>query len=394
MTGNNKNNKPTVGILKESLCLGGTERSAANTSRLLEKYYDLHLILYNGKDVKYQYGGNLIDIKAPPMKSVLGKVINSFIRYLRVKKVVKQKNIDILYEFITIGNMLSYVSYKDTKRIISARDFGKMQRDTDMFNKALSKASGMICNSEYTKDYYLSKYPEDKDKVFTVYNVIDSKEIARQSTEEPEKEFLEFVERHSKVISVVGRFCKEKGFEFMLESFAKASETTDLGRVMICDGAYKEKYLELIDKLGVEDRVYFTGFQNNPYKYMAKSDIFVLSSLSEGFPNVVAEAMSLGLPVIASNCYSGPAEILRNDCDYEAVIDNYVECDYGIITPRMTATDNENAISSLADAIVYLANDEELLKKYSQLSKQRSLEYSPEVAAQKFRKIFDKLVDG
>ena len=72
----------------------------------------------------------------------------------------------------------------------------------------------------------------------------------------------------------------------------------------------------------------------------------------------------------------------------------YVECDYGIITPSMTATDNENAISSLADAIVYLANDEELLKKYSQLSKQRSLEYSPEVAAQKFRKIFDKLVDG
>ena len=180
----------------------------------------------------------------------------------------------------------------------------------------------------------------------------------------------------------------------MLESFAKASQTTHLGLVMIGDGAYKEKYLELIDKLGVEDRVYFTGFQNNPYKYMAKSDIFVLSSLSEGFPNVVAEAMSLGLPVIASNCYSGPAEILRNDCDYEAVIDNYVECDYGIITPRMTAADNENAISSLADAIVYLANDEELLKKYSKLSKQRSLEYSPEVAAQKFRKIFDKLVDG
>ena len=110
---------------------------------------------------------------------------------------------------------------KNTKRIISARDFGKMQRDTEMFNKALSKASGMICNSEYTKDYYLSKYPEHKDKVFTVYNVIDGKEIAHQSTEKTEKEFLDFVERHNKVISVVGGFVRKKALNLCLNLLLK-----------------------------------------------------------------------------------------------------------------------------------------------------------------------------
>ncbi len=394
MNNERKTIKPTVGILKESLCLGGTERSAANTSRLLEKEYDLYFILFNGSDVKYSYGGSLLDIGAPPKNSLIGKFVNSFIRYSRVKNAIKQQKIDILYEFINIKNMLSYVSYKNTKRIISARDFGKVQLYTEKFYKALSKADAMICNSEYIKDYYISKYPVHKNKVFTVYNVIDGNEISNQTAEQTENEYNSFIESHGKIISVVGRFCKEKGFEYLLEAFAKASETTDLGLVMIGDGAYKEQYLELIDKLGIEDRVYLTGFQNNPYKYMAKSDVFVLSSLSEGFPNVLAEAMSLGLPVIATNCYSGPAEILRDDCNYEAVTDNFVECDYGIITPRITETDNKNAISSLADAIVRLAKDEELIKKYSELSKQRALVYSPEVAAEKIQIIFEKLIVG
>ena len=386
-----KSEKIVVGILKESLCLGGTERSAANISKLLEQSFGLHFIIFNGSDIKYTYGGNLIDIKAPPKKSLLGKFVNSFIRYLRVKKAMKHNKIDIIYEFITIENMLSYVSYKDTKRIISARDFGKIQRNTEGFHKALSKANAMICNSEYIKNYYLSKYPEHKDKVFTVYNVIDGDEIARQAVEEPEKGYLDFIKAHSKTISVVGRFCKEKGFEFMLEAFAKATEDIDLGLVMIGDGDYKERYTSVIERLGIKEKVYFTGFQNNPYKYMARSDIFVLSSLSEGFPNVLAEAMSMGLPVIAANCYSGPAEILRNDSDYQAVTDSFKPCDYGIITPRITENDNKNAVLELSKAIEYLARNEEIAKEYSLLSKKRAMAFSPDNASMELNKIFEIL---
>ena len=94
--------KPTIGILKESLCLGGTERSAANISKILEKDFELFLLLFNSLDIKYPYGGNLIDINAAPKKSRLGKIYNSFVRYFRVKKILKNKDINILYEFISI----------------------------------------------------------------------------------------------------------------------------------------------------------------------------------------------------------------------------------------------------------------------------------------------------
>ena len=132
-------------------------------------------------------------------------------------------------------------------------------------------------------------------------------------------------------------------------------------------------------------------FKKNPYKYMKNTDIFVLSSLSEGFPNVVAEAMSLGLPIIATNCRSGPAEILRDDCNYDAVTDKFKECDYGILTPRITENDNQAAIDELSDAIVYLAKNNKLLEEFSALSKKRAKEYSSYIVAEKIKGILEGL---
>lgn len=384
--------KITLCILKESLCIGGTERSAANISKILEKDYELYMCLFNGQDIQYSFGGELVDIKAPPLNSKLMKVLNSFIRVFKVKKHLKTKKIDILYEFLSITNFLSFIKHRNITKIISCRDYGKMNRLSKYFKMALNRSNAMICNSKYIKDYYLSKYPEDKDKVFTVYNVIDTEEICRQSKEETEKEFLDFISLYKHNIVSVGRFCKEKGFEYLIEAFAKVLEDNqDCGLVLVGDGEYKEKYDEVIEKYNLKDHIYFTGFQSNPYKYMARCDMFVLSSLSEGFPNVLAEAMALSLPVIAANCYSGPAEILQKDYDYEAVNDKFCECDYGIITPGLKDNDNDNSILEISKAIKHLITDKDLQLKFSKLASERAEVFSPETARNKLNEIFKML---
>ena len=254
---------------------------------------------------------------------MIGKIYNSFLRSISLKKFLREKQIDVIYMFTRIANYQTQQKFKNVIKIISARDCASIENNHHSYNKALKNSDAMICNSEYIRNFYLSIYPEDKDKVFSVYNIVDTEEIVQQSTDEVEIEFVNFIKKHHKTISVVGRFCKAKGFEYLLEAFAKASNRIDLGLIMVGDGDYKKKYEEIIKNHKIEDRVYFTGFQNNPYKYMKNTDIFVLSSLSEGFPNVVAEAMSLGLPIIATNCRSGPAEILRDDCNYDAVTDKF-----------------------------------------------------------------------
>lgn len=380
-------------ILKESLCLGGTERSAANISRALAQTHDVTVAVYDGSKTVYSHGGELVDFHLPPKNNILAKVLNNILRKNKCQKLVKERKIDVLYQFTSISNPLTYWKEKNCKKVISARDFRAMQEEHGKYRKALANSDGMICNSNYLREFYLSEYPEDKEKVFTVYNIIDCEEIRRQAKESVEPEFEAFLERHPQTVVSVGRFCKEKGFEYLMESLAKARETNEnLGFVLVGDGTYLDKYQEVIARFGLGEHIYMTGFQENPYKYMARCSCYVLSSLSEGFPNVLAEAMALGLPVIATNCYSGPAEILRNDGDYEAVFDTYQLCDYGVIVPRFGENDHENAIVQMAKAMLDLLNDESLMKKYSALAAERAACFSSEFAADKLDEIFDLLM--
>ena len=380
-------------ILKESLCIGGTERSVANISKILQNDYNLFLCLYNGKDIKYSYGGELIDIKVPPKKTKILKIINSLIRSSKVKEVLKENNINIVYEFLSITNFLSFVKYRNIIKLISARDFGIMQRKTFLYHYALKKSDGMICNSEYIKNYYLNRYPKDRNKVFVVYNVIDLEQINRQAEETIDEEFQTFLLNHSKTIVSTGRFCKEKGFEYLLESFALTKkQINSVGLVLIGDGSYKEKYKLIIQKLNLQEDVFFTGFQTNPYKYMKRCQCYVLSSLSEGFPNVLTEAMALGLPVISTNCFSGPAEILREDKKYLDIDDSFLECDYGILTPRINEENCVNAINQISRATIKLLKNQDLMLKYSKLAKLRAGFFSKELALGKYKLIFNDLL--
>lgn len=379
-------------ILKESLCLGGTERSAANISKALSKEHNVYMTVYDGSKTKYEYGGHLVDFNLPAQNGLFLKIKNNLARIYKYNKLIKLKDIELLFEFISINSPISALSRKKQIRIISARDFSVLSTCISRFNKCLKNADAMICNSEFLREYYISRYPEHKNKTYAVYNIIDVNDIIKQAKENTDIKFNDFIARHSKTIVSVGRFCKEKGFEYLLEAFAAARKENEyLGLVLIGDGDYKEKYLKIIEYFQISDHVYFTGFQKNPYKYMAKCSCFILSSLSEGFPNVLAEAMALNLPVIATNCYSGPAEILRNDNDYEAVTEKYVECDYGIITPKITKEDRVNALSQLTLAVNTLLKSSEKINHYAEMSGQRVKDFSEEVARKQLNLIFNEL---
>lgn len=379
-------------VLKESLTIGGTERGAANTTKILQKNNNVFLSLYDGSNIKYTYSGELIDFSLPPRPSLAGKVVNTFLRNQKLKKVLKEKDIEILYLFTSITNRQTRYKYKNVIKVICARDFGMIKARINEFHMALKNSDAMICNSEYIKDFYLSKYPFDKDKVFTVYNYIDTEEIIAQSKEQTERELDIFLSYHSASVVSVGRFCKEKGFEYLIESVSQARKRNDqIGLVLVGDGNYLEKYKNIIEKYDMSDHIYLTGFQKNPYKYMRKCQCFVLSSVSEGFPNVLAEAMALGLPVISTNCFSGPAEILRDDADYSAVGEHFEECDYGIISPAFDGDNCAQQIVQLSLAIDKMLSTPQLKSRYGELSVRRSLDFSEEAIGVKLENIFDEL---
>lgn len=113
------------------------------------------------------------------------------------------------------------------------------------------------------------------------------------------------------VIIGVGRLELQKDFHSLIHALAKVRERYPARLMILGEGSLRASLEELIQTLRLSECVALPGFVDNPYAYMAQASIFVLSSLFEGFGNVLGEAMAAGTPVVSTDCQSGPSEILE-----------------------------------------------------------------------------------
>lgn len=114
------------------------------------------------------------------------------------------------------------------------------------------------------------------------------------------------------VILGVGRLNKQKDFPTLIQAFAQVRQQRSARLMILGEGEERATLEALIHQLGLIGDVDLVGFVSNPYAYMARSSVFVLSSLFEGLPSVLIEALAMGTPVVATNCKSGPMEILES----------------------------------------------------------------------------------
>jgi len=112
------------------------------------------------------------------------------------------------------------------------------------------------------------------------------------------------------IIVGAGRFQRQKDFPTLIRSFALVRKERPCRLVILGEGGGGAELRALIAELGMTADVDLPGFQANPYPFLARASLFVLSSLWEGSPNVLTEAMALGTPVVATDCPSGPRELL------------------------------------------------------------------------------------
>jgi glycosyltransferase involved in cell wall biosynthesis len=147
-------------------------------------------------------------------------------------------------------------------------------------------------------------------KMDIIYNPCVTPELAAKAQEPLDHPW--FAPGEPPVILGVGKLEAQKDFPNLLRAFAQVREIRPARLVILGWGpdAEKQKLDALIQELGIEADVQLPGYITNPYAYMARSALFALSSRWEGLPLVLVEAMAVGLPVVSTDCESGPAEIL------------------------------------------------------------------------------------
>lgn len=214
--------------------------------------------------------------------------------------------------------------------------------------KNYKKIDKLICVSEDSKKSVLNLYPETKEKLQVIYNPIDKDNIIKRSEEKIDINF----DKNKINIIAIGRLTKVKGFDILLQSHNKLiKEGLDYNLIILGEGGERKNLEKYIKQNNLENNVKLLGFKENPYPYLNKTDIFISSSLYEGFSLVVAEAICLNKPVIATKC-TGPLELLENG-------------KYGLIT-------EVGNIEDLAEKMKKMISDYKLREKYSNLSKKRA----------------------
>ena len=170
----------------------------------------------------------------------------------------------------------------------------------------------------------------------------------------------------SPFVVAMGRLQPQKGFEFLLEAFADCKHE-DWSLVIMGEGPERERLESLSSQLGISSRVYLPGRVNKPSTVMRGADLFVLSSRFEGFPMVILEAMSCGLPVISFDCPTGPNEIIHDGVDGVLVPAQDVEALATAMRKLMNNESERKRIAQNAPKVVKTFSLENVMKKWDRL---------------------------
>ena len=310
---------------------------------------------------------NLVDLKA-------GRIVNSIlplIRYLQTSK--PRVLISHLNHANVIALMAGYLSRTNIPVVVVAHNTLSMANVTQKRGKVVKPMMKWLyphASAVATVSLDAARDMEQElglptNSVRTIYNPIVDERLFAQAEEAIAEEWLQ--PNSPPVYVSIGRLTEQKDFVTLLQSFALVREKVDARLIILGEGELRPQLTALIQQLGIGDAVALPGFVKNPYPYLKAASAFVLSSRWEGLPTVLIEAMACGCPVIATDCPSGPREILERER-------------YGILIPV-------GDVSALAEAMIRVLD----CPTEAELLIERSQDFAVERSVSEYLKLIESI---
>lgn len=293
-----------------------------------------------------------------------------------LRRLIQQRQPALVLSTITDANVVAALAarglplrliLRETNSHRTSGDLGWMRRC--LAGWAYRRADAVVALSEGVRCELLDDYHLDGSRVHTIHNPVrvdDFREAAATARQQPSPALGE-----GPLILAVGRLTRQKGFDVLMRAFACLKHAPSR-LAILGDGADREPLLRLGSELGVSDRLIMPGFVADLAPWLAHAALFVLSSRWEGFGHVLVEAMASDVPVIATRCPHGPADILR---------DNRT----GVLVPPEEP-------AALATAMGQLLDDYESAKRLSKAAQSAVGKFSAPRIAGKYIRLFETLV--
>ena len=334
----------------------------------------------------YPFHGRLISMDLPIEKhSIFARVRGFFRRVHRFTRILRQERPDCVVSFMGEANFINaLVSRRPILTVHNhlssfSRVRGRFEsRVFDLLLKLLYRRAMVVAVSQAVKDDLVEHYGIPENRVNVIVTAVDTEEIQRRALEEVMCPW----DNNAPVVITAGRLRPEKGQWHLLRAFAEVRKKMVCRLAILGTGELEDYLRGLARDLGVEHDVFFLGWQDNPFKFLARACVFVLPSVTEGLSLVVMEAMACKLPVISTNC-PGPAEIIapRGDEEVGLLVPRVDENMYGGADPL---TKDELA---MADAIFRMLKNADLRQKFVSAGLIRLKTFGREAFLEKYRRV-------
>lgn len=384
-------------LVSPMLHQGGFERVCITTARLMEPYFDVTIVVFNSANIAYDVEGlRIIDLQLGVRRGKLQKLWNIVKRSRKLRRLKKEQKPDIVYSFGPSANMVNAFSRTGQEKVwLGLRNYTDME-ETIKIRLFVRLADLIICCSREIEKELKSVYHFTA--TATLYNLYDVEQIRRTADQkEPALPWKEKPGQRLRYLVSMGRDDDMKGFWHMLKVFSLVHARIPEARLILMGAGSFAHYKELAKHLHIEDSVCFAGLQREPYHYLKKGEVYLLTSQNEGFPNALVEGMALGLAPVSVNCMTGPAEILLEDGDASQLERQkergempVIYGEYGILVPEMEKERNLDPADisreerDMADIVTELLSDRERLARYRAAAAQRAQIFTYEAYVEKF----------
>ena len=310
-------------FITAALSYGGAERVMVNLiNRLARGKYKIALVFFENKLGYHR------DLPSSVRLICLDKKNRwDFLKLIfRLRKVIIDYKPSVVISFLYYINIVTVLSTlflkRDFRLILSERTYHRLYLRHERFAQikrwfmrfAYKKADRIVVVSESIGKALREDFAISPERLKTIYNPVDFELISNMSKNEIMHPF--FQNKDARIIIAAGRLIIQKRFDRLLRIFSMVREKQDnVYLIIVGSGELCSELESLASALKISECVDFVGYQDNPYAWISKADIFTLTSDCEGFPNVILEAMTCGTPVISADCPSGPNEIIEDRKD-------------------------------------------------------------------------------
>lgn len=318
-------------IVIADIQLGGGQRSALNLASALAKDHEVTLIVFHTVDQQYEVPYRLVNIECPDKLNVFGKAYNVAKRAFKLRQHFKAENYDFIFGFMETANFPTVIA--SSKAILSVHcNPHELNTYESMLASVLyPRAQHVVAVSEDVATILRDEYKLKK--VSRIYNLVSFDEVQKEGA---------VAYKHDKpYLIALGRLSEVKRLDILIEAYSKSTLQNECDLLIVGEGDERASLESQIQTLGLQDKVTLTGSQANPFQYLKGAEFLVLSSRTEAFPMVLIESLVLSCPVVATDCPTGPREIV-------------ISGENGLLV------ENENA-DALSAAMDRLYGDEKLL---------------------------------